>query len=605
MFCKNSLRAMRSYNIDSDRLSFSESDLPGSLKNLQRFNIKHPHEYITVDELKFYRRRKPPEHLTKSNIGLSQLDNGLVLPLSPLKSEYRRSFLDLHQPLRSLSLRRATSLRLEGLMPFNRSEHQDRYLWFTPEDCKSSRSCPIKKPESLHLGGNVDMEPEYRSSYIMYPMVDRTTKILPREMFTLQSPPKLERGETKSIVDGDLQQKVNENKTLREKSSDSQHECHLQRRAFTDESQLQISPSEYQRQFVPQLVEKAHSIPQISHIKMQGEFHAIPEYQDSFKMYANYAKPQPIIKSDNLIVSGSEIQMNNKDDSKVMPEYKEKFHSLPKAVVKEKPLKTEDHLRPQGEFSKDVPEYNESFRDPQIKHMPEKGKCREPYLHLKGKLEFNPEYRNTYLNFLRCRPTVTKPTSSFRLPTSNTTTSNTATTNSFRNRSSVSPGKFEGVENLTLVEPDTDITNTPEYRRACYNYQIRERSPKAKATVETLPTKDTKKFQRKTVSPQYQKSNTALNRQRRPLLADSPQSSSPGFENIGKQYKHQKTPKFGRRAAVGSALKNAENCRANTSIIEGNPKYMSQRKDAFNSENIHDSFVVLENKPCKRSHWMK
>lgn len=89
-----------------------------------------------MDELKFYRRRKPPEHLTKSNICLSELKNDLVLPLSPLKSEYTRSYLDLQQPLRTLSLRRATSLRLEGLMPFNRSEHQDRYLWFTPEDCK-------------------------------------------------------------------------------------------------------------------------------------------------------------------------------------------------------------------------------------------------------------------------------------------------------------------------------------------------------------------------------------------------------------------------------------------------------------------------------------
>lgn len=103
---------------------------------MDRFTIKHPHEYITVDELKFYRRRKPPEWLTKSNICLTDLRNELVLPFSPLKSEYTRSYLNLELPLRTLSLRRATSLRLEGLMPFNRSEHQDRYLWFTPEDWK-------------------------------------------------------------------------------------------------------------------------------------------------------------------------------------------------------------------------------------------------------------------------------------------------------------------------------------------------------------------------------------------------------------------------------------------------------------------------------------
>ncbi|XP_037806660.1 uncharacterized protein LOC119600477 [Lucilia sericata] len=591
------------FNFDSDRLSFSEPDLPASLKHLDRFVIKHPHEYITVDELKFYRRRKPPEHLTKSNICLTDLKNDLVLPFSPLKSEYRRSYLDLAPSLRTLSLRKATSLRLEGLMPLNRSEHQDRYLWFTPEDYKSSRSYPMKKPESLHFTGGFDMEPEYRSSYVMYPMVDRATKILPREMFSLQSPVKTNKTLEKSSVDVELIQKVNEDKVKREKASDLQQECHLQRRAITDESHFNVTPSEYQRQFVPQLIEKAHSIPQMSHIKMQGDFHTIPEYQDSFKMYASYSKPMPIIKSDNLLMSGSEIQINPNENSKTMPEYREKFHDLPKEMVKEKSLKTEDHLRPNGDFSKDVPEYFESFRDPQVKQLPEKGKCREPYLHLKGKLEFNPEYRNTYLNFPRSRPIVPKPTSTFRLPTSNTTT----TTNSSRNRSSVSPRKYEGASNSTpsIVEPETDITITPEYRRACYNYQIRERSPKQKAIIETPMPKDGKKFHRKSVSPQYQKTNTALNRQRRPLILESPQSSSPGLENIGQQYKQQKTPKFGRRA-TGSVLKNAENCRANTSIIEGNPKYtMTQRKDAYNSENIHDSFVVLENNPFKRSHWMK
>lgn len=123
--------------MDSERLSFSEPDLPAALKRLDRFTIKHPYEYIAVDELKFYRRRKPPEHITKSHICLNELNNASVLPLSPLESEYTKSFIDLTSTVnRTLSFRRATSLRLEGLMPFNKSEHQDRYHWFTPEDWK-------------------------------------------------------------------------------------------------------------------------------------------------------------------------------------------------------------------------------------------------------------------------------------------------------------------------------------------------------------------------------------------------------------------------------------------------------------------------------------
>ena len=444
-------------------------------------------------------------------------------------------------------------------------------------------------------------------------MVDRTMKILPREVFSLQTEPeKAIKIDEKTIAEIEIVQKLNEDKEQREKASELQQECHLQKRAVTDESEYHVTPSEYQRQFVPQLIEKSHSIPQISHIKMQGNFQTVPEYQDSFKMYANYAKPLPIKKVDNLRMSGSEIQLNSNDNCKIMPEYKEKFHELPKDVVKEKPLKTEDHLKPSGKFSKDVPEYFESFRDPQVKQIPEKGKCREPYLHLKGKIEFNPEYRNTYLDFPRSRPIVPKPTSTFRLPTStnSTTTTNNSTS---RNRRSISPQKYEDDVMTTtpsILEPPTEFIASPEYRRACFNYQIRERSPKQKAITEAVP-KDSKKFQRKTVSPQYQKTTTALNRQhRRPSSILDSQSSSPGLENIAQGYKHQKTPKFGRRAAgtgaATSVLKNAANCRSNTSIIEGNPKYtMSQHKDAYNSENIHDSFVVLDNKSCKRSHWMK
>lgn len=458
------------------------------------------------------------------------------------------------------------------------------------------------------------MEPEYRSSYIMYPMIDRTTKILPREVFTLQSPEKPHKIDPKTAAEIEIVEKLNDDKEQREKASELQQECHLQKRALTDASQYHVTPSEYQRQFVPQLIEKAHSIPQISHIKMQGNFQTVPEYQDSFKMYANYAKPLPIKKEDNLRMSGSEIQVNSNEVCSVVPEYKEKYHELPKDAGKEKPLKTEDHLKPSGNFSKDVPEYFESFRDPQVKQIPEKGKCREPYLHLKGKIEFNPEYRNTYLDFPRSRPIVPKPTSTFRLPTSSNYTTNTTTTNksSSRNRRSLSPHKYEDelMTTPTLLEPETEFITSPEYRKACFNYQIRERSPKQKAiTKEVLP-KDGKKFQRKTVTPQYQKTTTAQYRQhRRPSSILDSQSSSPGLENIAQGYKHQKTPKFGRRAVGGttSVLKNAANCRSNTSIIEGNPKYtMSQRKDAYNSENIHDSFVVLDNnKSCKRSHWMK
>ncbi|XP_073847633.1 uncharacterized protein isoform X2 [Musca autumnalis] len=601
------------YSFESDRLSVSEPNLAFSRKPNDRFAIKQLHEYISVDQLKFYRRRNPPDFLSKSQLCLSHPlveTNENELPskstLSPLSTEYSCHFKSFPLAKRVQSLRRATSLRLEGLMPFNRSEHQDQYLWFTPEDWRSCRSFPMRKPESLRLVGPFAMEAEYRSSYITYPMVDRTTKILPREMFRLHSPPKPKLEENSSPDEIEIIHKLSEDKQQRERAAEQQQECHLQKRAVTDEKDPKTSPSEYKRQFVPPSAsEKAYSIPQMSHIKMQGNFHTIPEYQDSFKMYANYSKPEAIRKADNLRMSGSEIQMTN-DNENTLPEYREKFHQPPRDIEKEKPLKTEDHLRPNGQFSKDVPEYYESFRDPQIKQVPEKGKCREPYLHLKGKLEFNPEYRNTYVDFPRSRPVVTKPTSSFRLPTSNIN----STTTVKPKRSSPSPSRYEHEEDIlkpipSIIEPDSDFTKSPEYRKACYQYQLRERSPTQKAIPE-MPVKDSKKFirnDRKSPIPHSKAASTTSNyRQRRTSILDS-QSSSPGMENIG-QIRH-KPVRFGRRAG-DSVLRNAENCRSNTSIIEGNPKYtLSQRKDAaFNAENIHDSFVVLDQKPGKRSHWI-
>lgn len=249
-------------SLESDRLSISEPNLIGGFivihskyrvlylkrgkklfalsvfldnrKRLDRFLIKHPHEYISVDDLKFYRRHKPsgkykvtlsslylspfslslslslpiylsvylsisafylfvspsvplsyllfvlffpsssslfpsnhlfcpspayPPHLslrqyfyffflirftfpqlldflTKSHICLSLSNETSALPFCCLRSEYRKHFLTWNLNNKALPLRRATSLKLAGLMPFNRSEHQDCYLWYTPEDWK-------------------------------------------------------------------------------------------------------------------------------------------------------------------------------------------------------------------------------------------------------------------------------------------------------------------------------------------------------------------------------------------------------------------------------------------------------------------------------------
>lgn len=449
----------------------------------------------------------------------------------------------------------------------------------------SSRTFPVRNPENLQVGRSDEMK---NSSFLTYPMIDASAQILPREMFrddkADQQPPS---------------NRLASDKFKRDVAAQEQMRCHLQMRAAG--TQYEATPSEYKRQFVEQFpIEKAHSIPQMSSIKMQGEFHAVPEYQDSFKMYTNYSKSAPIKKHDNLRVSGAEQQT---EVSGELPEYRDKFNVPPKHVAKEKSLKTNDHLRPQGDFTKEVPEYYESFRDPQITEMPERGKVREPYLRLRGKIEFNPEYRNNYLDFPRSRPVVRKPVSSFRLPSSQTTATATTTTSTTTGATAASSPRATAVASDMTA---TELTATPEYRRAQYQYQLRERDPRPRDVTLAAPAPNLRKSSDSSFDAGIAQSQAKRRPSRQRQLKEQPVASVPiaaNFEDATIGGAGKKPVRYGRRASV---LQNAVNCRDKSSIIEGNPKYAvgcrrDKRRDA---ENHQGSFVVLD-EPCKPSNWMK
>ncbi|BFG04881.1 uncharacterized protein DMAD_03740 [Drosophila madeirensis] len=567
--------------------SFSEPDLTTSQKHgdLSRFNIKHPHEYIAVDDLKYFRRRQPVQLHTQSNVCLYNSEEPVV-PFGSLKSEYRRRY-HCHgiagQPRPRTLLRRATSLHLEGFMQLL-TEHQDKYHWYTPEDLKFSRSYPVRNPENLQLGGDADGENSMKnSSYLMAPMLDAGTKILPREVFLEES-----QAASRSLAS---------EKFKRDVAAQEQQRCHLQMRAQAVDQQPE--PSEYKRQFVQQFPEKAHSIPQMSNIKIQGEFVAVPEYKDSFKMYANYSKSAPIKKDDNLHVSGSERGSDPRPGHSHAPdvaEYRDKFIDPPKHMAKEKSLKTDDHLRPRGEFSREIPEYHESFRDPQITEMPERGKAREPFLRLRGKIEFNPEYRNNYLDFPRSRPVVHKPASSFRLPHSGV--HNVHSNASVGSSTDKQYHQAEPEPATCTTVPPSEVVATPEYRRAQYNYQLRER-PREYDVVGNLRKSSDSSLEAR--QPQQQVSHKR--RTSRQRLAKEPQPVASNFQDVGGN-DSKKPARYGRRSSV---MQNAANCRDKSSIIEGNPKYVGGRRAKQQNGSQRDppgAFVVLD-EPCKPSNWMK
>lgn len=262
----------------------------------------------------------------------------------------------------------------------------------------------------------------------------------------------------------------------------------------------------------------------------------------------------PIKKDDNLRVSGSEGAC---EPSPEVPEYRDKFIDPPKHVAKEKSLKTDDHLRPRGEFTKEIPEYHESFRDPHITEMPERGKPREPFLRLRGKIEFNPEYRNNYQDFPRSRPVVQKPTSCFRLPTSGV-----------NHASSVHHQADQGEEEtpVLVTVPPSEVTATPEYRRAQYNYQLRERPRELEAAPPGMPGNIRKSSDSSLEARQPQAPHKRRTSRQRGQIKEPVQPAA-HFEEVGGNAA-KKPARYGRRASV---LQNAANCRDNSSIIEGIP----------------------------------
>ncbi|XP_050322297.1 uncharacterized protein LOC126754412 isoform X2 [Bactrocera neohumeralis] len=561
--------------------SFSESDLTDPYRLSSWLGIKYLHEYISIDDLNIFRRKKyPPGFHTKSIIHPQTIDES-GLPFNSLESEYSCQFKKRYFNSKPSILRRSTSLHLEGLMQ-NKSEHQEQFQPYTFEDYKLSRGSLIKKAENLCMSGIINMEPEYRSSYISYPMVNRTSKILPREAFRLFSDP-TDKNPHPEEVKNTISKKLIVDKITSENS--------LQQ--ICVETKYNTAPSEYKQQFVRFPIEKACSIPQISHLKIKGEFGGVPEYKDSFKTYETYLKSAPIKKGDNLRMPGAqEVDVETNAILK-FTEHRAKLKDPTEFTSNEKLLKVNNHINLCGQFSKDLPEYYESFRDPQIKHMPERSKCREPYLRLKGKIEFNPEYRNTFLDFPRSRPVIRKPVSTLRLSNASNTSKGAITKNI---KQSLRP-KLESCS--TNVHPKhenqlSDIIITPEYRRANYQYQMRERTP-----VRNLNEKKGGDFEvgreskTKFVSIMTDRKNSFLStkmagKQKRRILS-----------NRLKPTEHQQGT--GSEKEVPCATKNAPKYGRRASVLPNSSVFESSVSDQATSDN---PFVVL-NEPYKQSPWTK
>lgn len=305
-----------------------------------------------------------------------------IVPFGDNKTEYESEFGQLELTPRPKLRRRSTSLKLDTTVQMHGCDTEQRSMYRPYLESETSRyilnsfkkhnlnllikisnqfskkkSCRqgmVKNPDNLFLGQ--DDHHTITSSYIE------------QEDDEKKKPP----------FDLEIYENHKSNHQHQTPANDSQL-CHLKL-----EGELSYLP-EYRSQFITFPIEKSHSIPQLSNIKFQGKFIGIPEYADSFKSYENIAKREPIRKPDFFNVSGF---LNG------VAEYADNFQ-VPDKTKMEKIVsaKGTDGFHLQGDTNKRLPEYIESFKDPNITAMPERAKAKTSFFGLKGNIDYTPEYR--------------------------------------------------------------------------------------------------------------------------------------------------------------------------------------------------------------------
>lgn len=359
------------------------------------------------------------------------------------------------------------------------SESQRQFRPYSEHDILTSRPKLIIHPDNLKLSGNIELFPEYRTKYVHYD-IDKIVK---------SNNSKAINSYYKMIDNNSLQNAISTSLVTKkpptlqpstsrvQKEIEDAHSRNSNRFYRKMDGEKNNYMPEYRSKYqVPLQFEKRASMPQGSHfIKHSGDLKAQgSEYSDRFRTYDHFTKSAPIKKSDHL------RQMNHKGVYEPRPEYKDRYKQIDlKTFEKNGPFKHQDNLRMDGEFPKQVPEYNDQYRDHQTM-PPNRAKPKQDYMHLSTEpMEYNPEYAGEYTDFPRSRPIVTKPISNIKLSSSNQNYDG-------KNKASLPIITLADHQNASPrhrksridgIVDEIPLSERPEYRKAVKNYLIKERSP--------------------------------------------------------------------------------------------------------------------------------
>lgn len=354
------------------------------------------------------------------------------------------------------------------------SEQKSQFLPYHSSVVSRARPPAIRRPNNLHLIGNIELFPEYKSKYISHNFseVDKINRV---PCFHTK------RGDKKSRK---VQPPCNsdENRNYDTQYSQEKHEMEPRKLYHNNDSSTRFHEKfdcennnyipEYRSKYGANMGEKSALIPQHSHFtKYDGdEFNCTSEYNNRYKSYDQFAKSAPIKKEDNLYMQGQ---------AQMQPEYRDRYKEIDlKTYSRQQPIKHQNNLHPaDGHFLTEMPEYTEKYKRYNSNAMAERSKGRDDFLQLNGDMEYDTLHRSNYVEFPRQRPIVRKPSTHIQL-------------------SSQSPREERKPDNLNLpinipyheasvmkkVRDDNENDEvpfecTPEYRKAMRNYMLKERSP--------------------------------------------------------------------------------------------------------------------------------
>uniref|UniRef100_A0A182NQ62 Uncharacterized protein n=1 Tax=Anopheles dirus TaxID=7168 RepID=A0A182NQ62_9DIPT len=429
-----------------------------------RISVKHPHEYITVDELNCYRKRKFSQAHAKhigSNFSLyNKSEPSLPSVVDRQRTEYADRYQRQHRTgyERAVPLRRSTSLHIEPGTMKGLSENHSKFVSYSQDAIVKSRPPAVRPEESFKLpdggprsNGLANASSEYKSAFLPY-------DFLPESM--------------------DHRYRNRNKRSEKDKRDDlSASDSKLHNKQQLTRSNLRLTGEatfepEYKSQFgLPLAGDKSRSTPQLNNIAFTGNFRDAPsEYKECFKYYDHFTKSAPIRKFDNLSLHGT-IEFR--------PEYKESYRELPTGGANDQwrsqCVVRKDNLSLKGDFLGREPEYSFSFRNPQITCKPEKARPKDNFLAMQGDMDYTPMYRCSYVDYPRTRPLVKKPVCSINLEDVYEKPPQRRS-----HRRTPSPIKYNvHAASVDGAKPDVldKFVSQPEYRKAQRELMIKKRSP--------------------------------------------------------------------------------------------------------------------------------